>query len=79
MPAAGLVRFRGTDSSAAPLIEARLLDVSLHGFRAAHSFTTLASGQEVQFQHAHAQGRARVAWNRITSTSVETGFFILES
>ncbi|MBI4890412.1 MAG: hypothetical protein HY821_07280 [Acidobacteria bacterium] len=79
MPTAGIVHFRDAANAAAPLIEARLLNVSLHGFRAAHTLTSLVSGQEVQFQHAQAQGRARVAWNRILSSCVESGFFILES
>ncbi|MEJ5368866.1 MAG: hypothetical protein WHT08_11135 [Bryobacteraceae bacterium] len=54
-----------------------LLDVSEHGFRAAHDFAALSAGQEVGFEHEGRQGRARVAWTRVAQGRVESGFFVL--
>lgn len=79
VPAEGLVRFRLTDAPEDRSIQGRLMDISRHGFRAAHFVSELASGQEVFFEHAGARGRARVAWNRIVSGMVESGFYILEA
>lgn len=76
-PAQGSVSFRLVEAPAGRPIEGRLIDVSRHGFRAAHGESGLVSGQEVYFQHAAAGGRARVAWNRIVAGAVESGFFIL--
>lgn len=58
-------------------LRASLLDVSDHGFRAAHAFAGLTCGQEVGFEHQGRHGRARVAWTRVTEEGVESGFFIL--
>jgi hypothetical protein len=58
-------------------VEGDLVDISQHGFRAAHAFTGLTTGQEVVFEHADAQGRARVMWTRILGASVESGFLVL--
>ena len=59
-------------------IEGLLLDYSNGGFRAAHQHRVLRTGQEVQFRHFQAEGKARVAWNRILPERIESGFFILE-
>lgn len=58
-------------------IEGRLIDVSASGFRMAHGYTSLATGQVVAFSHSEASGSARVMWNRILDTSVETGFLVI--
>ena len=55
----------------------RLVDVSTSGFRMAHEFAALESGQAVEFSHTEAVGRARVVWNRIADGRVETGFVVL--
>lgn len=57
-------------------IQGRLVDVSASGFRMAHNYTTLEAGQTVNFRHLDASGRARVVWNRIDGTRVETGFLL---
>lgn len=77
-PSAGDVSFRLLEAPPGQPILGRLLDTSPHGFRASHPFPGLVTGQEVQFQHSSASGRARVAWNRIVAGDVQTGFFILE-
>jgi len=56
----------------------RLVDYSNSGFRAVHAYAALHSGQEVEFRHAVAMGRARVMWNRIADDYVETGFLVLK-
>ena len=58
-------------------MEAALIDVSQHGFRASHSHVRLATGQEVWFECSGEQGRARVIWTRIMGTEVQSGFLIL--
>jgi hypothetical protein len=58
---------------------ARLMDISPAGFRAAHEYSQLPTGQTVRFKHARGAGKARVVWNRITDIGVETGFFVLPS
>lgn len=58
-------------------IQGRLVDVSTSGFRMAHDFTALETGQVVEFSHTEADGRARVVWNRIADGRVETGFFVV--
>lgn len=58
-------------------IEGRLIDVSPSGFRMAHSETSLARGQVVQFAHSEAAGEARVMWNRILEGTVESGFLVI--
>lgn len=60
-------------------IVGRLLDYSTSGFRAVHAYAALQSGQEVQFQHAVAVGKARVMWNRIADDRIETGFLVIKS
>lgn len=57
-------------------IQGRLVDVSSGGFRMAHDYTALETGQMVQFKHTEATGRARVVWNRIAGARVETGFLV---
>jgi PilZ domain-containing protein len=57
-------------------IDGRLIDVSSGGFRMSHEYTSLAAGQVVDFTHAGATGRARVMWNRILESAVETGFLV---
>jgi hypothetical protein len=58
-------------------IQGRLMDVSSSGFRMAHSYTSLAAGQVVDFAHSEARGSARVMWNRILDRRVETGFLVV--
>jgi hypothetical protein len=58
-------------------ITGQLMDYSKSGFRALHTYTALHAGQVVEFQHAVADGKARVMWNRIAGDSVETGFFVI--
>ncbi len=58
-------------------IQGRLMDVSSSGFRMAHSYTSLAAGQVVDFSHSVASGSARVMWNRILDQRVETGFLVI--
>lgn len=58
-------------------MEAVLLDTSAHGFRAAHTNARLSTGQEVWYEYAGAQGRARVVWTRITGSEVQSGFLVL--
>lgn len=59
-------------------IVGRLMDVSASGFRMAHADTMLEPGQVVTFRHAEASGQARVIWNRISNTKVESGFLIVQ-
>jgi hypothetical protein len=59
-------------------VTGRLLDYSKSGFRAAHSYTALSTGQIVDFQHVVAVGQARVMWNRIAGDRVESGFLIIK-
>ena len=60
-------------------VEGRLVDCSRGGFRACHNFAGLRGGQRVRFRHAHAEGTALVAWNRLADGIVESGFFIVEA
>ena len=74
--ASGTVRVIFEDP--APLeIDGKLMDVSANGFRMAHDCASLRSGQVVQFSHFEAKGRARVMWNRIQASGVETGFLVV--
>lgn len=77
-PADGAVTLRLIDAPPSQIIHGRLLDVSPHGFRAAHPFPGLVTGQEVHFEYSSCSGRARVAWNRIVAGDVQTGCYILE-
>ena len=56
----------------------RLMDVSASGFRIAHECASLETGQTVEFSHPEAQGKARVVWNRIAGSGVESGFFLVK-
>jgi hypothetical protein len=58
-------------------IPGRLADLSGEGFRARHGCQELGPGQFVRFQHAGAEGRARVVWTRIVGERVESGFRIV--
>jgi len=77
LPASGAVRLVLVEEVSSRTIEGRLVDTSLSGFRAAHEYTGLASGQEVEFEYAGRRGRARVAWTRVAAGEVESGFFVL--
>ena len=59
-------------------VDGHLLDYSTSGFRAEHPYRALHTGQEVEFKHAVAGGRARVMWNRIADDRVETGFLVIK-
>jgi len=59
-------------------VNGQLLDYSTNGFRAEHPYAALHTGQEVEFQHPVAVGRARVMWNRIADDRVETGFLVIK-
>ncbi len=58
-------------------IRGRLVDLSAHGFRVAHTCRTLKTGARVRFRHAGGQGVACVVWNRIVVEGVESGFLLL--
>jgi hypothetical protein len=58
-------------------VRGELVDVSDSGFRAWHKCAILRLGQEVDFAHPNAHGRARVMWNRILPDHVESGFVVL--
>lgn len=75
--ASGPVRLNVGDALQPRTVAGRLLDVSAHGFRAAHDFAGLAAGQEIGFEHTGRRGRARVAWTRVAGRQVESGFFVV--
>lgn len=56
-----------------------LADVSARGLRVVHAEPSLATGDEIQFRHAAAAGKARVVWTRILPGRIETGLVILEA
>jgi len=58
-------------------VRGRLVDISLSGFRIAHDCKTLETGQTVEFSHPEACGKARVVWNRIAVSGVETGLVLV--
>lgn len=58
-------------------IEGRLMDISLSGFRMAHGCVTLVAGQVVEFKHGESAGKAKVMWNRVIESRVETGFLVV--
>jgi hypothetical protein len=62
----------------APLLRARLVDISAQGFRAAYDSASLPSGSIVRFRHARTVGTAKVVWNRTVGDKWESGFLILE-
>ncbi len=76
-PGHGALRLSFADPSPQE-VDGQLLDFSISGFRAEHPYTALHAGQEVEFQHAVAVGRARVMWNRIANDRVETGFLVIK-
>jgi hypothetical protein len=76
-PAAGHLKFSFNDPSHQE-VTGRLLDYSKSGFRAAHTYAALPTGQIVDFQHVIAVGQARVMWNRIEADRVESGFLIIK-
>jgi hypothetical protein len=58
-------------------VRGRLVDISVSGFRIAHDCKTLETGQTVEFSHPEACGKARVVWNRIAVSGVETGLVLV--
>jgi hypothetical protein len=76
-PADGHLKFSFDDPSHQE-VTGRLLDYSKSGFRAAHTYAALPTGQVVDFQHVIAVGQARVMWNRIEADRVESGFLIIK-
>jgi hypothetical protein len=76
-PARGLVvvRFGQPERE----VQGRLVDISASGFRIAHDCRTLETGQTVEFSHPEAHGKARVVWNRIAISGVETGLVLVAS
>ncbi|MGC8759955.1 MAG: PilZ domain-containing protein [Bryobacteraceae bacterium] len=77
LPASGAVRLVLVEGAPIRTLEGRLVDTSLSGFRAAHGYAGLASGQEVEFETADRRGRARVAWTRVAAGEAESGFFLV--
>ena len=69
-----MVRF---DNPQPFVIHGKLLDVSQHGFRMSHEYRGLDAGSVVEYSHTESAGKARVCWNRIVETRVETGFLVL--
>ena len=59
-------------------VRGRLVNVSTSGFRFTHDCANLETGQTVEFSHPEAHGKARVIWNRIAGTGVETGLFLIQ-
>lgn len=60
------------------VIQGSLMDVSSHGFRAAHTDRDLAPGDKVRFSHSLASGEAVVVWTRIVEGQRASGFLILD-
>ena len=76
-PTQGVVFF--TIKQLDPLeVRGLLEDLSGNGFRAAHDFTGLCPGEQVEFRHDHGTGVAKVIWTRISGSTVESGFLVLE-
>jgi len=76
-PVDGHLKF-SFDDPAHQEVTGRLLDYSKSGFRAAHTYAALPTGQVVDFEHVIAGGQARVMWNRIADEGVESGFLIIK-
>ena len=77
-PTEALIQLRpdGTNQ----FVNARLLDRSEHGFRAAHDSVVLAAAQEVWFRDGEREGKARVIWNSVLGEdSLQSGFMILDT
>lgn len=77
LPASGPVRLELLDSAPPRIMEGRLVDTSAGGFRVAHSYAGLTSGQLVRFELPDRSGCARVAWTRVAGGEVESGFVVL--
>ncbi len=77
--ASGPVRLVVEDTLQPRIITGSLMDLSDHGFRAAHDYAGLAAGQQVRFEHEGRTGRARVAWTRVAEAGIESGFLVLDS
>ena len=75
IPAGALIQFLPDGSDA--LVDARMIDRSEHGFRAAHQCLALSAGQEVWFRDGNRVGKARVIWNQLLGHTTESGFMIL--
>ena len=73
--ATGALRFRVAGDTG--MVEASLIDTSVHGFRASHTHVRLETGQEVYFECGDVEGRARVIWTRIMGGQVQSGFLVL--
>ena len=72
----GVVRlFTVTDERL--VFQGEMRDLSVSGFRLQHAYQRVSSGDEYRFESPFSSGLARVMWNRIIDTSVETGFLIL--
>jgi hypothetical protein len=76
LPASGRVTFHIAGENGQS-VQGALIDVSPHGFRAAHTYPRLSTGQEIWFEYEGARGRARVIWTRIMGTEVQSGFLVL--
>ena len=74
--ASGLIRVRFHNPQEFDL-EGGLVDVSPNGFRVAHECASLEAGATVEFWHSSASGQARVMWNRVLGTRIESGFLVL--
>ncbi len=59
------------------IVRGRLLDISEHGMRVEHMYTSLASGMVLQVEVDGVLRTARVMWNRITSEGVDSGFYLI--
>jgi hypothetical protein len=64
------------EDSPPSVVRGLLMDVSASGFRAVHQCPSLSSGQDVQFHHQFACGKARVMWSRVVPGRVESGFLV---
>jgi hypothetical protein len=62
------------------VVNARLLDRSEHGFRAAHGCLALTTALEVCFRDGEREGKARVMWNCVVGENkLQSGFMILST
>lgn len=59
------------------VLEGQIRDISPSGFRLEHGNQRVRSGDEFRFESPYTSGLARVMWNRIMDSAVETGFFIV--
>jgi hypothetical protein len=81
-PASGPIFLQPVDPAVpegtAPFALGSLVDTSEHGFRARHMMPNLNPGQQVRYRHSGGSGLARVVWNRILGSKVESGFFLVD-